>query len=155
MAARRIAAKTTKKSTKITPATRTPIRRNRNVGVVSSTGSVQAGSFSPQLPDPLESPTQADPPSDLSLPTSLRLNMKSSMKTDGNITMYRVRFSLECLLHSSRVALSRNKGDVRSGYKSAIKDYYSNMGANISIGGLMYDHVSRIKDSRIIVFPAH
>jgi hypothetical protein len=37
---------------------------------VVSMGSVQAGSFSPQLPDPLESPTQADPPSDLSLPTS-------------------------------------------------------------------------------------
>jgi hypothetical protein len=70
MAARRIAAKRTKKSTKITPATRTPIPRNRNVGVAVSTGSVQAGSFSPQLPDPLESPTQADPPSDLSLPTS-------------------------------------------------------------------------------------
>jgi hypothetical protein len=70
MAARRIAAKTTKKPTKITPASRTPIPRNRNVRVVSSMGSVQAGSFSPQLPDPLESPTQADPPSDLSLPTS-------------------------------------------------------------------------------------
>jgi hypothetical protein len=48
------------------------VHKDRNVGVVSSTGSVQAGSFSPQLPDPLESPTQADPPSDLSLPTSLR-----------------------------------------------------------------------------------
>jgi hypothetical protein len=70
MVARRIATKATKKSPKITPATRPPIPRNRNVRVAVSTGSVQAGSFSPQLPDPLESPTQADPPSDLSLPTS-------------------------------------------------------------------------------------
>jgi Reverse transcriptase (RNA-dependent DNA polymerase) len=69
MAARRIAAKASKKPSKITPATRTPIPRNRNVRVAVSTGYVQAGSFSPQLPDPLESPTQADPSSDLSLPT--------------------------------------------------------------------------------------
>jgi hypothetical protein len=69
MAARRIAAKASKKPSKIAPATRTPIPRNRNVRVAVSTGYVQAGSFSPQLPDPLESPTQADPSSDLSLPT--------------------------------------------------------------------------------------
>jgi hypothetical protein len=70
MAARQIAAKMTKKPTKIMPESRTPIPRNQNVRVVSSTGSSQAGSFSPQLSDPPESPTKADPSSDLSLPTS-------------------------------------------------------------------------------------